>query len=256
MEAPIQVIHIGGPTVIIEIDGLRIITDPTLDPPSIFPTGPGGSIEKLSGPAMKDIGHIALVLLSHDQHSDNLDNAGRKLISEVEETFSTKAAAERLQGSVIGLEPWETRWITTPSGDDLAITATPARHGPTNIENLAGDVIGFVLTMDGQTPFEIYLTGDTVFYEGVKEVASRFHPKYVFIFAGAARPGTPFNLTMGSNDAIDTAFTFPDAVIIPVHYEGWSHLSEPIETLQQSFGALGIHDRLKILKAGEATTLI
>jgi len=256
MKTATQIIYVGGPTVIIEIGGLRIITDPTLDPPGDFPIGPNNFIKKLSGPAIKDIGHIDLVLLSHDQHDDNLDKAGRKLISEVPQTFSTKAAAERLQGTVIGMEPWETRWITTPSGDDLAITATPARHGPTNVEKLAGDVIGFVLTIGGQAPCEIYLTGDTVFFDGIKSVASRFHPKYILIFAGAAKPGTPFNLTMGSNDAIDTAFTFPDAIIIPVHYEGWSHLSEPVELLQQSFGALGIHDRLKILKAGELTELV
>jgi hypothetical protein len=38
----------------------------------------------------------------------------------------------------------------------------------------------------------VYLTGDTVFYEGVVEVARRFRPQLVVIFAGAAR-------TRGSN---------------------------------------------------------
>jgi hypothetical protein len=46
----------------------------------------------------------------------------------------------------------------------------------------------------------IYLTGDTVFYDGVAEVARRFHPELVVIFAGAARTRGPFNLTMNTND--------------------------------------------------------
>jgi len=102
---------------------------------------------------------------------------------------------------------------------------------------------------------QIYITGDTVFYEGIKEVAARFKPQYVFIFAGAAKPRGPFNVTMGTNDAIDTAFAFPDATIIPVHFEGWSHYTETGEMLRQSFEALGIADRLKILEHGVKTEL-
>ncbi|HEY4194042.1 MAG TPA: hypothetical protein VGM63_00785, partial [Mucilaginibacter sp.] len=96
---------------------------------------------------------------------------------------------------------------------------------------------------------------DTVFYEGIKEVAARFSPQYIFIFAGAAKPRGPFNVTMGTNDAIDTAFAFPDATIIPVHFEGWSHYTETGEMLRQSFEALGIADRLKILEPGVKTEL-
>ena len=59
----------------------------------------------------------------------------------------------------------------------------------------------------------------------------------------------------GTNDAIDTAFAFPGATIIPVHFEGWSHYTETGEMLRQSFNALGIADRLKILKAGVKTEL-
>lgn len=255
METPIHVTYIGGPTVILEIAGLRIITDPTLDPPGVFPAGPNDSIKKLTGPATNDIGHIDLVLLSHDQHADNLDKMGRELIGQVKQTFSTTGAAERLQGAVTGLAPWESFKLTTPTGETLTITATPARHGPINVEKFAGEVIGFVLSVAGKEPFEIYLTGDTVFYEGVKEVAKRFNPKYVFIFAGAAKPPISINLTMDTNDAIDTAFTFPGATIIPVHYEGWSHYSETGEMILQSFTAFGINDRLSILEAGKRTLL-
>jgi L-ascorbate metabolism protein UlaG (beta-lactamase superfamily) len=257
MKKPVNVVYLGGPTVIFEIGGLRIMTDPTLDPSgSLFPISPVDTIEKLTGPATLNFGKIDIVLLSHDQHGDNLDKAGRELLQKVDKTFTTEIAAERLKGTAVGMSPWETIVITTPDGDELSITATPARHGPTGVEKLAGDVIGFVLSINDDKSPEIYLTGDTVFYEGVKEVAERFKPKYVFAFAGAAKPLTPFILTMGSNDVIDTAFAFPGSIIIPLHFEGWSHYSETGEMLIQSFNALGIANRFRILPAGEKIELV
>jgi L-ascorbate metabolism protein UlaG (beta-lactamase superfamily) len=250
------VTYIGGPTVILEIGGLRLMTDPTLDPAGVsFLINDKPGYSKLSGPAVTDIGKIDIVLLSHDQHGDNLDNAGRALLPTATTVFTTPVGAQRLGGNAKGLAPWESVDVASPGGVVLTITGTPARHGPAGIEKITGDVTGFVITVNHNPKFEIYFTGDTVFYEGVQEVARRFQPKNVFVFAGAAKPRGPFHLTMGVNDVIDTAAAFPDATIIPVHFEGWSHFSENAEMLQQSFGALGIGDRLKVLPPGAAVEL-
>ena len=204
----IKALYIGGPTAIIEAGGFRFITDPTLDPAGTIFSYAGGTIklEKLQGPSSMDIGKIDYVLLSHDQHADNLDTAGRDLLSEVTQTFTTRIGSQRLGGKSIGLDPWENQVLPARDGNIITITATPARHGPAGIEKMAGDVIGFILTVKGESNQEIYITGDTVFYEGVAEVSKRFRPEYIFLFAGAARTRGPFNLTMGTNDAIDTAF--------------------------------------------------
>jgi len=39
----------------------------------------------------------------------------------------------------------------------------------------------------------------------------------VLLLAGAAQTRGPFNLTMNTNDAIETAHAFPHAVIVPVY---------------------------------------
>ena len=72
---------IGGPTVLIEIDGLRLLTDPTFDPPGSYQTGPV-TLHKKAGPALSinQLGRIDAILLSHDQQADNLDHAGRALL--------------------------------------------------------------------------------------------------------------------------------------------------------------------------------
>ena len=76
---------IGGPTALIEIDGFRLLTDPTFDGPGDYQL-PHVKLEKLTGPAMsaRDVGPIDAVLLSHDQHSDNLDHSGRDFLARSE----------------------------------------------------------------------------------------------------------------------------------------------------------------------------
>jgi hypothetical protein len=99
----------------------------------------------------------------------------------------------------------------------------------------------------------VYVTGDTVWYDGVAEVARRFKAGTVLLFAGSAQTRGPFNLTMNVNDAIETAHHFPDAAIVPVHCEGWAHFKQTCADLQVSFKALGIDGRLRLLPPGVAT---
>ena len=251
---PFHATYVGGPTAILEIDGLRIMTDPTLDPAGTVYVLPTLTVEKTKGPAIEDIGKIDVVLLSHDQHWDNFDHAGRALVKEVSRTFTTVAGADRLKGTSVGLAPWQTDVIKTPGGKEIIITATPARHGPAGIEKIQGVVTGFVLSVRGEKKLDIYITGDTTYYEGVAEVARRFDPDYIFMFAGGSRTRGPFYVSMASNDAMDLALAFPRPVIIPLHYDGWKHYTQDIEEVRRAYEVLEIGQRLRILEPGVLTT--
>jgi len=244
---------IGGPTALIEVGGIRLLTDPTFDAPGEYKL-PHVTLKKTSHPALtaEQIGRVDAVLLSHDQHADNFDHAGRAYAMQAPRLLTTIVGAKRLGGVAEGLAPGESRALTNPAGT-LTITATPARHGPAGIEPLAGEVIGFVLSLAGGRP--IYITGDTVWYDGVAEVARRFQAGLVLLFAGAAKTRGAFHLTMDANDAIDTAHAFPGAMIVPLHYEGWAHFSQSGDDLVQSFKALGIGARLRLLEPGVPTTI-
>src|SRR5262245_40331831 len=163
MNAP-RITLIGGPTALIEITGFRFLTDPTFDEPGEYKL-PHVTLTKTSGPALSvdQLGTIDAVLLSHDQHSDNLDKSGRAILKQASRVLTTTIRAERLGGSVAGVRPWQSVTLSK-GGSSVKVTATPARHGPAGIEPLAGDVIGFVLE-DGSN--KIYVTGDTVWYDGV-----------------------------------------------------------------------------------------
>ncbi len=244
---------IGGPTALIEVGGFRLLTDPTFDAPGEYKL-PHVTLKKTSHPALtaEQIGRVDAVLLSHDQHADNFDHAGRAYAMQAPRLLTTVVGAKRLGGVAEGLAPGESTKLTNPAGT-LTITATPARHGPAGIEPLAGDVIGFVLSLAGGRP--IYITGDTVWYEGVAEVARRVQAGLVLLFAGAAKTRGAFHLTMDANDALDTAHAFPDATIVPLHYEGWAHFSQSGDDLVQSFKALGIGARLRLLEPGVPTAI-
>ena len=77
----IQITYVGGPTAIIDIEGARFLTDPTFSVPAHYKSG-SVVLDKTEGPTVPvaGIGRIDAILLSHDQHADNLDPAGRTLV--------------------------------------------------------------------------------------------------------------------------------------------------------------------------------
>src|SRR5262245_50937857 len=244
---------IGGPTALIEIDGFRLLTDPTFDAPGDYQL-PHVKLEKLVGPALAadQIGAIDAVLLSHDQHSDNLDHSGKDFLAKAGRVLTTEAGAKRLGNRAEGFAPWATTELRK-NGKSLTVTATPARHGPAGIEPLSGDVIGFVLSPKESAP--IYISGDTTWFDGVAEAGRRFKCGVVLPFAGAAQTRGPFHLTMDTNDTIETARAFADAVIVPVHTDGWAHFRQNAGDLRATFDTLGFGPRLRILEPGVATII-
>lgn len=148
-EIEINLTLIGGPTVLLDIGGFKVLTDPTFDPPGKYQAG-GIVLEKTAGPALSadEVGAIDLALVSHDQHFDNLDRAGRSFLPLAKNTCTTQAGAARLGQVVKGLSPWETMKVEGRTGKQLHVTATPARHGPAGFEPFSGDVVGFALGID------------------------------------------------------------------------------------------------------------
>src|SRR5262245_47158944 len=106
MTLDLTLTHIGGPTLLIEVGGWRLLTDPTFDPPGrSYRFGWGTGSRKLAGPAVAAdaIGPIDTVLLSHDHHDDNLDPAGRALLPQAGRVVTTVPGARRLGGAATGL---------------------------------------------------------------------------------------------------------------------------------------------------------
>jgi hypothetical protein len=183
----IAVHAVGGPTAVLEIGGVRLLTDPTFDPPGEYEVAPGRVLAKLREPALRPerIGPVDAVLLSHDQHADNLDTAGRACLARVPLVLTTASAAGRLGGACRAVEPWEHVDLPRPSGGALRVTRVPALHGPEGTEHLVGEVAGFVLSGDGVPT--VYVSGDNASLDVVRAVAGRF-PRIDTTRAGGTSP--------------------------------------------------------------------
>src|SRR5262245_3867490 len=98
----ITITYVGGPTALLEVGGLRLLTDPTFDAPGKrYHFGWGAMSRKLQAAALRpsDLGRIDVVLLSHDHHEDNLDAAGREVLPSAGQVITTPSGAKRLGGN-------------------------------------------------------------------------------------------------------------------------------------------------------------
>jgi L-ascorbate metabolism protein UlaG (beta-lactamase superfamily) len=178
----VRLTHIGGPTVLIEVGGWRLLTDPTFDPPGQkYHFGWGTSSLKLAGPA---------------------------------------------------IAPSE-----APGRPTIEITATPCRHGPPLSHPLIGDVVGFALRWDGQQHGVLWISGDTVLYDGVREVADRLPVGTAILHLGGVQfPVTgPVRYTMTAKDAVELLGLIRPHTAIPIHYEGWKHFKQGRERIEDEF---------------------
>ncbi|CAM06500.1 MBL fold metallo-hydrolase [Saccharopolyspora erythraea] len=152
-EAAVDEPLFGGPTALFEYGGLRFLTDPTFDAPGDYPT-PSGAVLTKTAPAdgtPADLGRVDVVLLSHDEHADNLDHSGRALLADVPLTLTTPGGGRRLGERARGLADWESIELDRPDGGTLTVTGVPALHGPgprEEVEAITGEVVGFVLTAE------------------------------------------------------------------------------------------------------------
>jgi len=256
----VRLTHIGGPTVLIEVGGWRVLTDPTFDPPGrSYRFGWGTGSRKLTGPAIaaSEIGAIDAVLLSHDHHDDNLDPAGRALLPSAGTVITTVPGARRLGGDTRGLEPWASTRLEAPGRPTIEVTATPCRHGPPLSHPIVGEVIGFGLRWDGQEHGVLWISGDTVLYDGVRQVADRLQVGIALLHLGGVRfpISGPVRYTMTAREAVELCRLVQPRTVIPIHYEGWKHFREGREAIEHELAGApeDIRERIRWLSIGVPT---
>jgi L-ascorbate metabolism protein UlaG (beta-lactamase superfamily) len=258
----VRITHIGGPTVLIEVGGWRLLTDPTFDPPGRkYNFGWGTSSHKLTAPAIPaaDLAPIDAVLLSHDHHDDNLDDAGRALLPSAGTVVTTVPGAKRLGGETRGLAPWATTRLEAEGRVPIEITATPCRHGPPGSRPIVGDVIGFALRWEGQEHGVFWISGDTVLYDGVRQVAERLDVDTAVLHLGGVRfpISGPLRYTMTAGEAVRLCGLMHPRTVIPIHYEGWKHFRQGRDAIEAEFATASEDIRLSVrwLDLGDALDL-
>ena len=263
-KSSLHITHIGTAAAVIELEDLTILTDPYFSPEGTVWTGASGAkLISSYRPALglPDLPPIDLVLLSHEDHKDNLDDLGRQLLNG-RRVLTTVDGAKKLapRSGVRGLRPWETTTVQVGGGQRYEITATPCEHLP------GGQCIGFVITAEhfGTTdgkPNAVYLSGDTVYMKELAQIKDRFPVSAALFNLGKAMvpksggEGDMLQITMDGEQAVRLANDIEPTVIVPMHFEGWNHFTEGKQGLQEAFRHAGLENKLRILEPGSREKL-
>jgi L-ascorbate metabolism protein UlaG (beta-lactamase superfamily) len=120
-------------------------------------------------------------------------------------------------------------------------------------------VIGFALACDGQQHGVLWITGDTVLYDGVRRVADRLQVGTAVLHLGGVRFGVtgPVRYSMTAQEAIALCRLVRPRTILPVHYEGWTHFRQGRDGIERAFATApeDIRRSVRWLPIGEATTV-
>ena len=207
---------VGGSTVVIDVGGLRFVSDPTFDNPTDY-----GGLRRTRGPAIAaaDVADADVVLVSHADHIDNLDASGRAFALRAPRLLTNPGSARLLDHGAVGLAPWSTIHVA----EEVTVTAVPAVHGPVDGEPdergfVNCEVTGFVIQAPGST---IYLSGDNTCLAVVARVAKRFgHPDHAVLHAGRATVPGKFDgrpLTLSAERASAAAGILGSPHVLVVH---------------------------------------
>ncbi|KAI9148351.1 UPF0173 metal-dependent hydrolase [Paramyrothecium foliicola] len=260
MSPSCYITHIGTATALVEIDGVIFLTDPYFSPGGTEWDVQVTVLTHDHNPALKleDLPPIDAVLLSHEDHPDNLDELGRRLL-DGRKVLTTVDGARKLapRPGVVGLKPWqETKLVV--GGRTFKVTGTPTQHIP------GGECTGFVITADdfGLTdgkPNAFYFSGDTVWIDELGKLKDMYHIQVALLNLGGAAlempDQPPLSITMDAKQAAHMVREIGAEVMIPMHFDSWRHFKQHEADLRKEVEDEGIEKRTKFLIPGEKTKI-
>jgi len=229
---------VGHSTLLLQLDGVNILTDPQWSPRASPVSFAGPRRVSPPGLPFEDLPPIHVVVISHD-HYDHLDVA----------TVKRLAAEHRPKFLVpLGLKAWfanigitdvdELDWWDHRELRQLTFTCVPAQHfsGRTLWDRNRRLWGGWVVAGRAK---RLYFAGDTAYFAGFKEIGARLGP-----FDLAAVPigaYVPANIMRASHTNPEEALqAFADVrgrTFVPIHWGTFDLAEEPLEEPPQRLAA-------------------
>jgi N-acyl-phosphatidylethanolamine-hydrolysing phospholipase D len=170
-----SVTWIGHSTLLVQLDGVNFLTDPTWSPRS-GPFGGFVGVGRYTPPAiaLDDLPRIDFVLISHD-HYDHLDEPTVKnLAARFNPRFVVPLGIKKWLGDRGITNVVELNWGQSVQVDGLTVVCTPAQHGSGRTLVDQGRRLWASWAVLGSKRF--YFAGDTGYYEHFKEIGDALGP--------------------------------------------------------------------------------
>ena len=135
---------------------------------------------------------------------------------------------------------------------DITVSRTGGEHGRGEIGAKMAPVSGFVLTAEDEPT--LYIAGDTILCDTVREAVAAHRPDAIVVNAGAAQflEGGP--IVMDNDDVVALA-NETGALIVAVHFETVSHSTQTRADLHERLRAEGLTGRVAVPADGSEVPL-
>jgi L-ascorbate metabolism protein UlaG (beta-lactamase superfamily) len=234
-DAPDGGLHfIGTATTLLRYAGFTVLTDPNfLHRGQRAYLGKGRWTTRRTDPAMEigDLPALDLVVLSH-LHGDHFDRVARNGLDHAVPVVTTPAAARRLSRwgfATRALRTWQSTAVHR-DGAMLRVTALPGRHALGPVRPLFPPVMGSLLeiTSPDAPPLRIYLSGDTLVYDDLREIATRYPDLDLGVLHLGGTKVFGLLLTMDGKQGVDLLEIVRPRNAMPVHYDDYPVFRSPL----------------------------
>ena len=244
---------LGHSTVLVEIDGVRVLTDPVW--------GPRASPSQIAGPkrfqpvpvALRALPPVDAVLVSHD-HYDHLDYPTIRELARQEVPFVTSlGVGAHLQAwgvpehRITELDWWESH--TLPNAD-LTITAAPSQHfSGRGLKDRNATLWSSLVIRSAR--HRVFFSGDTGLTTEYAAIRERLGPfDLVMLEVGAFHPSWG-DIHLGPGNALEALSLLGGGAFLPVHWgtfalamHAWDEPAETLLALAPAKGAQLLMPRL------------
>ncbi|GHF60700.1 L-ascorbate metabolism protein UlaG (beta-lactamase superfamily) [Amycolatopsis bartoniae] len=254
---------IGTATVLLRLGPFTVLTDPNfLHRGQWCYFGQGLVSRRRTEPAaqLAQLPPLDAVVLSH-LHGDHFDRVARRDLAATVPILTTSHAAHRLSRKgfreTVPLETWASETLTD-GGAALTVTAVPARHAPGLLQRVLPPVMGSIWTYTaapGADPLRIYVSGDTVVHDELRQIRERSQDiDLAIVHLGGTRV-LGVLVTMDDRQGVDLLELLRPAHAVPVHFDDYGNFHSPLSNFLQTVADRKPATAVRTLNRGESFLL-